>query len=273
MLTEQVDEEFFVAAGPQLQVVSTVAVGTDNIDLDAATRHGVTVTNTPDVLTESTADLTFALLLAVSRRVVEADRFLSDNEDWIWGPRFFLGRDLQEEFLGIVGYGRIGAAVARRARAFGMRVIATGRQAKAPQAAADGVEPVRMRELLANADAVSLHCPLTPHTHHLIGEAELAAMKSTAVLINTARGPLVDEQALADALSTGRIRAAGLDVFEHEPALHPTLQALPNLVATPHIGSAGEQTRDRMAVLAVDNALAVLAGSAPLTPVVAGAHR
>lgn len=154
-----------------------------------------------------------------------------------------------------------------------MRVIATGRKAETPQAAADGVEPVRMRELLARADAVSLHCPLTPQTHHLIGEPELAAMKSSAVLINTARGPLVDEQALADALSAGRIRAAGLDVFEHEPALHPKLRALPNLVATPHIGSAGEQTRDRMTVLAVDNALAVLAGSAPLTPVATGANR
>lgn len=267
MLTDRVDEEFFARAGGGLRVLATVAVGTDNIDLTAASRRGVVVTNTPDVLTESTAEHAVALLLAVSRRVVEADRFLREHDEWVWGPRFFLGRDLAGGVLGIVGYGRIGSAVARRARALGMRVVATGRRAAGPEAAAEGVEPVSLPDLLRTADAVTLHCPLTPETHHLIGATELALMKPTAVLVNTGRGPLVDEDALVAALRDGRIRGAGLDVFEREPELHPGLRALPNVVLTPHIGSAGEQTRDRMALLAVDNVLAVLAGQDPLTPV------
>jgi glyoxylate reductase len=268
LLTESIDEAFFDAVGPQLRIVATVAVGTDNIDVEAAARRGVIVTNTPNVLTESTADLTLALLLAVNRRIVEADRFLRENEEWSWGPRFLLGRDLDGEVLGIVGYGRIGAAVARRARAFGMRVIATGRPAASAGGAAEGVEAVTLPTLLRTADVVSLHCPLTPETHHLIGAAELASMKPGSALINTARGPLVDEDALVVALRTGHIRAAGLDVFEHEPQVHPGLRELANVVVTPHIGSAGEQTRDRMAVLAVDNVMAVISGRPPLTPVV-----
>lgn len=267
LLTERIDAAFFDMVGDRLRVVASVAVGTDNIDVEAASQHGVIVTNTPDVLTDSTAELTMALLLAASRRVAEGDRLLRGDWEWIWGPRLMLGRDLRGEVLGIVGYGRIGAAVARLAQAFGMGIIATGRQAGSAEAEALGVRSVSFEELLARSDAVSLHCPLTPQTHHLIGAAELGAMKSHAVLVNTGRGPLIDEAALVDALRRGQIRAAGLDVFEHEPNLHPGLRALPNVVLTPHIGSAGVQTRDRMAGLAVGNVLAVLSGRPALTPV------
>lgn len=267
LLTERIDAEFLDAVGDQLRVVSTVAVGTDNIDLREAERRGVGVTNTPDVLTESTAELTLALLLAVSRRVVESDRLLRGDWEWVWGPRLMLGRDLHGDVLGIVGYGRIGAAVARLASAFGMRVIATGGRADSADARQFGVERVGLDELLARADAVTLHCPLTPETHHLIGAEQLTAMKPHAVLVNTGRGPLVDEAALVEALRAGEIRAVGLDVFEREPELHPGLRELPNVVLTPHIGSAGVQTRDRMARLAVENVFAVLSGRPPLTPV------
>jgi glyoxylate reductase len=263
-LTEKIDEEFFEHAGPQLEVVSAVSVGTDNIDLDAAGRRGVIVTNTPDVLTDATADLAFALLLAVNRRVVEADAFLRRGESWTWGPRLFLGRDLAGEVLGIVGYGRIGAAMARRARAFGMRVIALGSSASVN----DGeVERMPLDQLLATADVLSLHAPLNSRTYHLLGSEQFAAMKPGAVVINTARGPLINESALVDALRTGRLRGAGLDVFEREPRIHPGLLNLANVVLTPHIGSAGEQTRTRMAMMAVQNSLAVLEGRPPAHPV------
>lgn len=266
LLTEIIDEEFLNHAGPQLQVVSAVSVGTDNIDVPAAEHRGITVTNTPDVLTDATADLAIGLLLSVNRRIAEADAFLRRGESWTWGPRLFLGRDLAGEVLGIVGYGRIGAALARRARAFGMRVVAAG-----PVASTEGeVDRLPLDELLAMADVVSLHAPLTPGTHHLLGEAQFAAMKNSAVVINTARGPLIDEQALVEALRGGQIRGAGLDVFEHEPSVNPGLLALDNVVLTPHIGSAGEQTRTRMAMLAVENVLAVLDGKAPVTPVAQG---
>jgi glyoxylate reductase len=263
-LTERIDEEFFEHAGPQLEVVSAVSVGTDNIDLDAAGRRGVIVTNTPDVLTDATADLAFALLLAVNRRVVEADAFLRRGESWTWGPRLFLGRDLAGEVLGIVGYGRIGAAMARRARAFGMRVIALGSSASVNHGE---VERMPLDQLLATADVLSLHAPLNSRTYHMLGPEQFAAMKPGAVVINTARGPLINESALVDALRTGRLRGAGLDVFEHEPRIHPGLLNLANVVLTPHIGSAGEQTRTRMAMMAIQNSLAVLEGRPPAHPV------
>ncbi|MBM7781940.1 2-hydroxyacid dehydrogenase [Arthrobacter tumbae] len=263
LLTEAMDAELFDRAGPQLKVVAAVSVGTDNIDVHAAESRGITVTNTPDVLTDATADLAIGLLLALNRRIVEADAFLRRSEPWSWGPRLFLGRDLAGETLGIVGYGRIGEALATRARAFGMRVIA----AASGSGSRGGVERMPLDELLATADVISLHAPLNGETRHLIGARQIASMKPGAVIINTARGPLIDEDALVDALRNRRIRGAGLDVFEHEPAIHPGLLELDNVVLTPHIGSAGEQTRTRMALLAIKNALAVLDHSGPLTPV------
>lgn len=262
LLSETMDGELFDHAGPQLAVVSAVSVGTDNIDIEAAARRGITVTNTPDVLTGATADLAMGLILAVNRRIVEADAFLRRRESWSWGPRFFLGRDLEDEVLGIVGYGRIGAALARRARAFGMKIIAAG-----TGPARDGVERLPLQEMLSVADVVSLHAPLTAETRHLLGPREFASMKPRAVVINTARGPLIDEGALVEALDSGRLRGAGLDVFEQEPKIHPGLLVRDNVVLTPHIGSAGEQTRQRMAMLAAENTVAVLTGRDPKTPV------
>lgn len=263
LLTEAMDAELFDRAGPQLAVVAAVSVGVDNIDVRAAQSRGITVTNTPDVLTDATADLAMGLLLALNRRIVEADTFLKRGGSWSWGPRLFLGRDLAGETLGIVGLGRIGEALATRARAFGMRVIAAGSRADDR----GYVERMPLDELLATADAISLHTPLNEQTRHMIGARQIALMKPGAVIINTARGPLIDEDALVDALKSRRIRGAGLDVFEHEPAIHPGLLELHNVVLTPHIGSAGEQTRTGMALLAIRNALAVLDHAEPLTPV------
>lgn len=265
VLTDTVDGEFLDRAGEDLRVVANLAVGVDNVDLDEAARRGVIVTNTPDVLTESTADLTFGLLLAVERKIVEADAYLRSGRTWQWEPRWMLGRDLAGLQLGIVGYGRIGRAVARRAAAFGMTVVALD----GSSARAAGVAVMELPELLSTSDVVSLHCPLTEQTHHLIGREQLRLMKPSAVLINSSRGPLVDEAALVDALRDHRLGGAGLDVFEFEPQLSDGLAALSNVVLTPHIGSAGVQTRDAMALLAVDNALAVLAGDRPVTPVAA----
>lgn len=263
-LTERVDAEALDAAGPSLRLVANVAVGTDNIDVAAADARGVLVTNTPDVLTEATADLAMGLLLAVQRRIAEADAFVRSREPWAWAPTFFVGEALDGATLGIVGYGRIGQAMARRARAFGMRILASpGRSANA----AKDIEVVALSDLLRRSDVVSLHCPLNENTRHLIAAAELELMKPSAALVNTARGPIVDESALVRALQTGVIRAAGLDVYEQEPNPHPGLLTLPNVVLTPHIGSADAATRRAMAELAVANVLAVLRGGAPLSPV------
>jgi len=268
LLTERVDDELLDAAGSDLRIVANCAVGYDNVDVAAAQRRGIVVTNTPGVLDEATADLAFGLILATSRRIVEADRFLRSGADWIWGPQFFVGLDLSGgATLGIVGLGRIGMAVARRAAAFGMRILATGRRATSEEAAAYGVEAADLPRLLAESDVLTLHCPLTPETRHLIGAEELAAMKPTGILINTARGPIVDEAALVDALQRRVIAGAGLDVYEDEPRMHPGLPQLENVVLLPHIASAGRATRDAMGRLAVDNVREVLAGRSPLTPV------
>ncbi|MDO4900308.1 D-glycerate dehydrogenase [Actinomyces sp.] len=266
-LTERIDEEFFIAAGPNLKVVANVAVGYDNIDLDAAARHGVTITNTPGVLDGATADHTFALILALGRRIVEADRFIREGNDWVWGPRMFVGLDVSAgATLGIIGLGRIGRAVARRALAFDMRVIAA--DATRPLGSSvDGVEIVTQEELLAAADVVTLHVPLLPSTRHLINAETLALMKPGAYLVNCARGGIVDEQALMEAIDSGHLRGAAIDTFEGEPHVNPELVARPQVVLTPHTASAGEATRDRMCRLAVDNVMAVLAGREPLTPV------
>jgi lactate dehydrogenase-like 2-hydroxyacid dehydrogenase len=266
-LTERVDAALIGTAGRQLKVIANVAVGYDNIDVAAAVAAGVTVTNTPGVLDRATADHTFALILAATRRITDGDRLIRSREPWIWGPRMLVGLDVSAgATLGILGYGRIGRAVGRRAQAFDMTVLATARS-RQPGTVEDGVRFVDTGTLLADSDVVSVLTPLTPETHHLIDAAALRAMKPTGYLINTARGGVVDESALIAALHTGQIRGAALDVFENEPHVNPALLDAPNLVLTPHIASAGEATRDAMGILAVDNAAAVLAGREPLTPV------
>ena len=266
-LTEKVDADVLAAAGPGLTIIANVAVGYDNIDLQAATAAGVTVTNTPGVLDRASADHTFALILAATRRITEGDRLVRTGEPWIWGPRMLVGLDLSAgATLGILGYGRIGRAVARRALAFDMRVLATSRSA-IPGTVDDGVTFVDLPTLLADSDVVSVHTPLTKATRYLIDGPALRAMKPTAYLINTARGGVIDEIALVAALREGRLRGAALDVYEGEPHVNPVLLEAPGLVLTPHTASAGEATRDAMGMLALDNVAAVLAGNPPLTPV------
>ena len=266
-LTERVDAQVLAAAGPQLKVVANVAVGYDNIDLSAAEAAGVIVTNTPGVLDRASADHTFALILDATRRITEGDRLIRGQQPWVWGPRMLVGLDISAgATLGILGYGRIGQAVARRAKAFDMTVIASSRS-RTPGSVEDGVAFVDTASLLTESDVVTVHTPLTAETRHLIDAAALRLMKPTAYLINTARGGVVDEEALITALHSGEIRGAALDVFEGEPRVNPALLDAPGLVLTPHTASAGEATRDTMGILAIDNAVAVLAGKAPLTPV------
>lgn len=267
-LTERVDAEVLDAAGPSLEVVANMAVGYDNIDVAAAEKRGVIITNTPGVLDETTADTAFMLMLAAARRLGEAERMVRAGRWRHWGPELLVGPDVWGKTLGIVGMGRIGQAVARRARGFGMSVLYTARSSKAEAERELGARRVHLEELLAESDFVSLHVPLTPQTHHLIGSKELRKMKSTSVLVNTARGPVVDEEALAEALAEGRIFAAGLDVYENEPGVHPKLLELENVVLAPHIGSASIETRNRMAEMAACNLLAVLRGEEPPNPVV-----
>lgn len=265
LLTERVDTELLEHA-PRLRVVANMAVGYDNVDVPACTARGVVVTNTPGVLTETTADLAFALILATARRLVEAARFLAAGQWKTWGPMLLTGRDVYSSTLGLVGFGRIGQAVARRARGFDMRILYHDPQRWEDAEKALGAARVALDDLLRQSDVVSIHAPLTPDTHHLIGERELRLMKPTAILVNTARGPLVDEAALYRALREGWIWAAGLDVFEREPIGpdHPLL-SLPNVVALPHIASASIATRTRMATLAAENLVAVLRGEVPPT--------
>ncbi len=268
LLTERIDGELLDAAGPQLKVVANVAVGYDNIDVPACTERGVTATNTPGVLTDATADIALSLILMATRRLGEGERIIRSGESWKWGMFFLLGSSLQGKTLGIIGMGGIGQATARRAKAFGMEVVYQSRSEIDPDIAAElGARRVELDELLSVSDVVSVHCPYGPATHHLIGAEELAAMKDTAYLVNTARGPIVDEAALATALREGVIAGAGLDVFENEPQVHPELLVLDNVVLVPHLGSATVETRTAMAVLAADNALAVLNGQQPPTPI------
>ncbi len=254
---------------PKLKVVSNYAVGTDNVDLEAARRLGIRVTNTPDVLTEATADLAWTLLLGAARRVSEGDRMVRAGRFRGWAPGLLLGMDLRGKLLGVVGMGRIGRAVARRAPAFGMRVAyAQRRRLLESEEAALGATYMDLDSLLRSADVVSLHCPLTPETRHLLDDRRLRSMKPGAVLVNTARGPVVDEAALVERLREGRLLAAGLDVYEGEPALAPGLRDLPNVLLLPHLGSAGEETRAEMARMAVADCLAVMEGREPAHPVV-----
>jgi glyoxylate reductase len=264
MLTDRVDADLLERAGPRLRVVANFAVGHDNLDLEACTARGVLATNTPDVVTEATADLAWALLLAAARRVAEGDRFLRAGKPWIWGPEFFLGFEVHGKTLGVIGLGRIGQAVARRAAGFGMPVLYTARRRlDRDREAALGVAWRELDQLLAEADFVSIHTGLSPATRHLIGPERLARMKPTAVLVNTARGPIVDEAALAEALRAGQLGAAGLDVFEREPEVHPALLELDNVTIVPHLGTATLETRVAMGMTAAENLLAALEGRRP----------
>jgi glyoxylate reductase len=245
MLTVRVDDAFLEAAGPALKLVANYAVGVDNIDLDAARRRGVVVANTPDVLTHATAELAIALVLALLRRLAEGDRFVRSRAPWRFSLEFMLGEGLEGKTLGVVGPGRIGRETARLGEALGLRPRFAGRN--------DPLEP-----MLAEADIVSLHCPLTPATHHLIDARALAQMKPSAVLVNTSRGPVVDEAALVEALREGRIAGAALDVYEFEPEVSEALLGFENVVLTPHLGSATHETRVAMGMLCVEALRAVL---------------
>lgn len=255
MTTDRVDGELLDAAGPQLRTVANNGVGYDNVDVEAARGRGVIVTNTPDVLTAATAELAITLLLSLVRRVTEGDRLIRSGRGWRWYPTFMLGSGLQGRTIGIVGYGRIGRETARLAQAFGMDVIYTRRSG--PLAGEEAAwRP--LERLLAEADVVSLHCPFSTETEHLIDAPALARMKPTAVLVNTSRGPVVDEAALVEALREGRIAGAALDVFEREPETHPGLIPLENVVLAPHLGSATLETREAMLMLCVEALRAVL---------------
>jgi glyoxylate reductase len=265
LLTERVDAEL-LDASPELRVVANLAVGYDNVDIAAATARGVVVTNTPDVLTDATADLTWALILAAARRVVEGDSLVRGGGWAGWSPTQLLGASVTGKTLGIFGMGKIGAAVARRARGFSMSVIYTNRTRNVAVEDEVGARAVTFDELLAESDVLALHAPSTPETRHVIDESALARLRPAAVLVNTARGPLIDEAALVRALQSGRLAAAGLDVFEREPELAPGLAALASVVLLPHLGSATAETRAAMVELCCRNILAVLAGERPITP-------
>jgi glyoxylate reductase len=267
LITDAIDAPL-LAACPDLKVVANVAVGFNNIDVAEATKRGVVITHTPDVLTETTADFAWTLLMATARRVVEADRYVREGKFTQWEFMLLLGGDIHGKTLGIIGFGRIGRAMARRARGFDMRVLYQDAVAADP---ATERELRAMRTdtatLLRESDFVTLHTPLLPETQHLINTQSLKTMKKTAYLVNASRGPVVDEAALAQALKEGWIAGAGIDVFEREPEVYPALLGLPNAVLAPHIASASSDTRLKMANLAVDNCLAVLEGKTPPTPV------
>jgi glyoxylate reductase len=255
ILGDRVDKELLDAA-PRLRIVANHAVGYDNVDVPACTARGVWVTNTPDVLTDATADLAWALILALTRRLREGERMLRAGEFRGWAPTMLLGRELRDRTLGILGYGRIGRAVARRAEGFGMRVLFTARGGGVP-----------FDELLQHSDVLSIHCPLNADTRHLIGPSELLRMKRGALLINTARGPIVDEAALVAALESGHLGGAALDVFENEPTVHPGLIERDDVVLLPHLGSATRETRERMARIALEQIERVMRGERPTTAV------
>ena len=268
LLTEKVDSELLDSAGTQLKAVCNVAVGYNNIDVAACTTRNVRVTNTPGVLTDATADIAFALVLMVTRRLGEGERVIRSKNDWQWGMHYMLGLGIQNRQIGIVGMGAIGIATARRAKAFGMSVAYFSRSKIAEETAFElDAKQLSLDELLATSDIVSIHCPSNESTHHLIGAAQFKKMKKTAFLINTARGPIVNEQELVDALVSSEIAGAGLDVFEFEPQVNAGLLNLENVVLIPHLGSATAETRAAMATLAAKNAVAVANGQLPPTPV------
>lgn len=267
LLTDRIDAEV-MAAAPRLKVVSNFAVGYDNVDIPAATKRGIVVTHTPDVLTETVADFAVCLMLAAARRLVEADRYTREGKWKTWEPLLLAGQDIHHATLGLIGLGRIGAAVARRAQGFGMRVLYYDVVRREDLERSMGIAYRSLDDVLRDSDVVSVHVPLSEHTRHLIGRAQFALMKKTAVFVNTSRGPVVDQPALAEALASRRIFAAGIDVFEQEPVSpDDPLLKLDNVVVVPHIASASIPTRIRMATLAAENLVAVLQGKRPPNPV------
>jgi glyoxylate reductase len=264
LLTDRIDRALLEAAS-DLKIVANIAVGYDNIDLAAARERGVVVTNTPDVLTGAVAEFTWGLILSVTRRIVESDRVVRGGQWRGWGLDYMLGMELRGKQLGIVGFGRIGQAVAARAGAFGMTVACYDRTSQPP--AGTGLLSMSFDQLLVTSDVVSIHTPLSPETTHLFDRRALARMKRSAYLVNTSRGPVIDEDALAWALGERLIAGAALDVYEREPVVHPALLSLPNVVLAAHLGSATRETRTAMAELAARNLIAVLAGEPPITPV------
>ena len=268
LLTEKVDAELLDAAGSQLRAVCNVAVGYNNIDVAACSTRNVRVTNTPGVLTDATADIAFGLILMVTRRLGEGERVIRSNDPWQWGMHYMLGSGIQNRQLGVIGMGAIGIATARRAKVFGMKVAYYSRSKIDDKIATElGAKQMSFEELLATSDVVSVHCPSNDSTHHLIGAEQFRMMKKSAFLINTARGPIVNEQELVDALKAGEIAGAGLDVFEFEPKVNSGLLNLENVVLIPHLGSATAETRAAMATLAANNAVAIASSQTPLTPV------
>ena len=264
LLTDPIDEEVLEAAGPQCKIFSNYAVGYNNVNVDAASARNIMITNTPGVLTDATADMAVALLFATARRIVESDRFTREGKFHGWGPMLFLGQDITNRTLGIIGAGRIGSAVAERMHnGFGMKILYTDLGGNSDLEQKTGARKVSMEELLRESDFVSIHCNLTPETTHIISEKEFAMMKTSAILINTSRGPVVDEAALVQALKENKIFAAGLDVYEREPELAPGLKDLPNVVIPPHIASATFATRTKMAEIAAQNLIDALEGKMP----------
>jgi len=264
LLSDRVDTKLMDAAGAGLKAIATMAVGYDNIDITEANRRGIAVGNTPGVLTEATADLAWALILSLGRRIVEGDRMTREGHFNGWGPTLLVGADFKDRVIGIVGMGRIGRAVARRARGFGMEVVYYNRRRLAPDVEGSiSATLVSFSELIERSDFISLNCPLNQESHHLIGAEELDKMKPTAYLINVARGPVVDEAALVEALQQKKIAGAGFDVYENEPELTPGLAELDNVVLAPHLGSASIQTRRRMAQMTAENLLAGMRGADP----------
>jgi glyoxylate reductase len=263
LLTDEIDAEI-MDAEPNLKVISNYAVGFNNIKVDEATKRGIPVTNTPGVLTETTADMAWTLLMAIARRVVEADKYTRAGKFKGWGPLLLLGSDVYGKTIGIIGMGRIGQAMARRAKGFDMKIMYFDEYRQSPEVEKElGLEYAPFEEVLKEADYVSIHVPLMESTHHLIGEKEFKMMKKSAYLINSARGPIVDEKALVKALSEGEIMGAGLDVFEDEPLLAPGLAELDNVVIAPHIASATNETRAKMATMAAEGCISVLTGKMP----------
>ncbi len=264
LLTDRIDRKVLDKAHEYgIKGFATMAVGYDNIDVDYAAELGIKITNTPGVLTETTAELTWALIFAVSRRIMEADRFTRTGKFRYWEPMLFLGCDISHKTLGIVGAGRIGTAVGLMSRGFDMQILYCDTERNEILEAEMKTQKVPLDELLARADFITIHTPLTAETHHLIGEAEFGKMKPGAILINTSRGAVVEEDALVKVLKNGKIRGAGLDVYEHEPAIHPELVKMDNVVLLPHIGSASIETRAKMARIAAENLIAILADKPP----------
>lgn len=265
MLSDRVDGELMDAA-PGIEIIANYAVGYNNMDVAEASKRGIYLSNTPDVLTEDTADMAFALILAAARRIPEADRLTRNGLYKGWGPEFMLGRSVSGKTLGILGAGRIGSAVARRALGFGMKIIYHNRSRNGDVESL-GAEYAPFERLILESDIISIHVPLNADTRHMIDRAALKAMKDTCILVNTSRGPVVDEEALVEALEKGNIAGAGLDVYENEPKLADGLSSLQNVVLSPHLGSATMETRGKMADIAAENIISVLSGGLPTTAI------